>query len=458
MKEQFNLDRQRFQNRTTETLFMTEGALALQTQVAERVLVLVPSTAEQLEALQHPKITPIRPFSEALQEIKTEALMPRSEAPDPIVLERLKKTSLAKWLDYRPDPNKRSYDIGKPMEMLYVNPSDEEAARIRGKSKANQTEVISTEQVMDRAAALNNNFAFLSMYSKRGGKSDVQTATHSQGFAWDKQSAGIENVGVSVLEAVGGTKDVVWVRVGDEKIIGFFRGNRDMQAMAEASVVAPIAAYQENLSHLAKAQTEIQQERMTDVLDPVRGSARKWQEVNEGTRDGFKRAWDDKDDSSLSFWFGSKQIEQDGKLIQQGIGLNEKPITWEEIALKAPELALGDTTTTDIMLSLDRYFSGEDVEDRYAIMFTWSPDTTCCADAVSSRNSQSESGLTNESVQIKSESSVIRRTTMPFTTNTFHSVRSTGGGRYNNENCSSCGKDRNGEDRCKCSAEKSNAL
>ncbi len=421
------------------------------------------------EIAESAKITPIRPGIElepnslegrplrvALQEVTREALMPRSEAPDPVILERLATMPIAPWLNYRPNPNNLSYAIGRPLEMLRVPASDAEAERIRGKSNANYTKVISTEEVMSKADALNNGFSFFSMYSKDAGNSFAQTSILSQAETWDKQSDGIRNVAVDVLEAVGGTKDVVWVCVGDNTIVGFIRGKRDMQVMAEQSVIAPIAAYKEYLPHLAQAQEEIQIDRLSDVLDPENGSARKWIDVKKGKRDGMKRAWDDSPEefSKLSFWFASEQIKKDGILKQQGIGIDNEPITWEKLALESPELAQGDTTTRDLMLTLDRYFSGGDIMDRHALVFTWKDDTGCCGESFSSLNSEEDIG-TSEMNKIQARTSINLGKQNALANNLLFigdDVLHSGGGIAveDRDYCDTCHARRSSEGKCSC--------
>lgn len=424
------------------------------TALQERQRTLDPVLAQEVIA-EAPNILGQRPLGAALNNTRAEALMPRSEAPNPVVLERLATMPIAKWLGYRPDPANRRYGEDQTMEMLHVPASDPEAARIRGRGNVDYTKVITNDEVMSSAQIINNNFAFLSMYAKRAGESFAQTSAHTQGFGWNRRALGIENAGIDILEAVAGTHDVVWVRVGDEKIVGFFRGKRDMHAMAEASVTAAIPAYQEHLPSHAVGQTEIQLNRMSDVLDPEKGSARKWIEVKEGTRDGMKRAWDDKDDSKLSFWFGSEQVVEDGKLRQQGIGIDGKPMTWEYIAANAPELKMGDTSTTDVMRSLDQYFAGEDTEDRFAVMFTWAPDTTCCGEAASSLAAGQENLVTSSLFEMDA---IQKITSARISGQSIGTLSYPNGEKYSaNDYCDKCNSKRTNEGSCNSCTEKSKA-
>ena len=255
----------------------------------------------------------------------------------------------------------RSYGIGKPMGMIMNSAPNagEEGNRIWEQGKPVIEPLLSPESEVGVEEAIRNNFAFVQVAGMRAGESSM-VANISTGLTWDRQTP-MEDCAQEIVERIGGSNvQLVWF--GPHKLVGFAKEEEQPEYKLVRMVDAPREAYARHFPHLARAQNEIQNRRIGEILDPSVGNGRKFLDIFNGEED-LDRAY--KDDGKYSFVWGTQKI--DDTLVATNLDNNPQSIV---------ELA-ADEDTRQMLEAMQEFFSGTDPQNRYFIEFDFSQTASC---------------------------------------------------------------------------------
>lgn len=257
----------------------------------------------------------------------------------------------------------RSYGIGKPQEMI-MRPAPNaglEARRIWDKGKQKIAEVpLSPDREIGVEEAIRNSFAFVQIAGLKAGE-PRNVANISTGLTWDRQTP-IEDCALQIVQEIGGSEaQLVWF--GPHKLAGFVKGDERPEYKLIRLVNTPREAYVKHFPHLARAQNEIQDRRIKDILDKDNGTGRKFLSIFNG-KGNLDRAY--QDNGRYSFVWGTQKIDD----TLMGTNLDNKLQNVSELAT--------DEDTKQMLDSLQKFFSGTDSQNRYFIEFDFSETVSCC--------------------------------------------------------------------------------
>lgn len=257
---------------------------------------------------------------------------------------------------------KRSYGVGKPMQMIMREAPNagEEAHRIWEKGKPAGELLLDPNREVGVEEAIRNSFAFVQIAGLKGGDSNM-VANISTGLTWDRQTP-IEDAAGDIVYAIGGD-EVEFHWFGPHKLVGFVKGDQAPDAMLSRLVDAPREPYARYFPHLARAQGEIQDIRREDILNPQIGTGRRFLSIFNGEQD-TQRAY--QDNGKYSFVWGTEKV--DDKLM--GTNLDNQPQSIAELAI--------DDDTKQMLEAMEKYFKGTDEKSRYFIEFDFSETVSCC--------------------------------------------------------------------------------
>ena len=265
----------------------------------------------------------------------------------------------------------KTYDIGKPMEMIMREAPNagDEAHRIWEKGKPVGEVGLPLDREVVAEEAVRNSFVFVQVYGLEGGigeQSGQQVACISNGLTWDRQRP-MEQTAKDIVTSVAG-RDALFVWFGPHKLVAFVKNEQDPSEILQRLVDAPRKPYERNFSNLSKAQSEIQDIRQREILDDPNGTGNSFKKIFDGTKNGLERAY--QDNGKHAFVWGYVKSEKDELW---GINLDNQPQSMTTLAIESP-----DEETREMLLAIQNYFKGKDIQNRYVVEFDFSSTVSCC--------------------------------------------------------------------------------
>lgn len=255
----------------------------------------------------------------------------------------------------------RTYGIGNPLDMMMQSAPNAgvEGKRVWDRGFPTTTEItISPDKEIGIEEAVRNSFSFVQIAGMRAGDSNM-VANISTGLSWDRQTP-MEEAAKEIVGKIGG-ENTHLLQVGQYKFIGLIKDLERPQNKIERLVRAPVKAYEKHFPNLARAQAEIQTQRVEELLSEE-GNGGKFLDIFDG-ENNLERAY--KEDQKHSFVWGTEK--KDDILIATNLENN----------LQSVVETANDEATKGVLQVMQNFFSGTDTQNRYFILFDFSETASC---------------------------------------------------------------------------------